>query len=128
MAWAFNISAMAEGETQVEAFGQVQFSGSYATGGDGAGAFVTTPGANTAGWPDFKPGASVLHAARAPIRANFQVDGGYIGVVVPVAGSAIPKLKLINPATNSELAAGAYPAAITAAVYHSLELDYRKNL
>lgn len=128
MAWTFNISALPSDHQQVEAFGQVQFSGSYSTGGDGGGTFVTTPGANTAGWPDFKPGESGLHAARAPIRGNLQVDGGYIGVVVPVPGSFIPKLKLINPATGAELASGAYPAAITSAVYHSLELDYRKNL
>ncbi|HXE30745.1 MAG TPA: hypothetical protein VN515_02965 [Terriglobales bacterium] len=128
MAWTFNISALPSGKTQIEAFGQVQFSGNYTTGGDGSGTFVTTAGANTAGWPDFKPGDSVLHAGRPPVRGSFQVDGGYIGVIVPVAGSAIPKLKLINPATGSELAAGAYPGAITGAVYHSLELDYRINL
>lgn len=129
MAWTFNMSALiGDGKNQVEAFGQVQFSGSYSTGGDGSGTIVATPGANTAGWPDFHRASSVLHASRAPIRGNFQVDGGYIGVIVPVANSAIPKLKLINPATGAELAAGAYPAAITGAVYHSLELDYRVNL
>lgn len=129
MPWTFNISALAgDGKNQVEAFGQVQFSGSYTTGGDGSGTFIATPGANTAGWPDWHPNESALHASRAPIRGNFQVDGGYIGVIVPVAGSPTPKLKLINPSNNSELAAGAYPAAITGAVYHSLELDYRLNL
>ncbi|HXR97000.1 MAG TPA: hypothetical protein VN709_04070 [Terriglobales bacterium] len=128
MAWTFNISALPVDRSQTEAFGQVQFSGNYTTGGDAAGTFVTAAGTNTAGWPDYKRGASQLHASRPPVRGNFQVDGGYIGVIVPVANSAVPKLKLINPATGAELAAGAYPAAITSAVYHTLELDYRVNL
>ena len=128
MAWTFNISALPSEKPQVAAFGQVQFSGNYTTGGDGAGSFVTTAGANTAGWPDFKNASAILPASRTPIRGHLQIDGGYVGVIVPVAGTSMPKLKLIDATTGSELAAGAYPASLTAAVYHSLELDYRVNL
>ena len=127
MAWTFNISALASERTQMRAFGQVQFSGSYTTGGDGGGTFVTTPGANTAGWPEFK-NAGALTASLPPVQGQFQMDGGYVGVVVPAANTTVPKLKIINPATGTELAAGAYPAAITGAVYHSLDLGYRINL
>ncbi len=127
MAWTFNISALPADKTQVEAFGQLQFSGNYTTGGDAAGTFNPAAGANTAGWPDFKL-ASALPASLPPIRGTVQMDGGYVAVIVPVAGSTVPKLKVINPATGNELAAGAYPAAITGAVYHTLELGYRTNL
>lgn len=127
MAWTFNISALASERTVLRAFGQVQFSGSYTTGGDGSGSFVTSPGANTAGWPDYKNAAG-LPASLPPVQGQFQMDGGYVGVIVPAAGSTVPKLKVINPATGSELAAGAYPVAITGAVYHSLDLSYRTNL
>ena len=127
MAWTFNISALPPGRTQIEAFGQVQFSGSYTTGGDGSGTFNPAPGSNTAGWPDFKM-ASGVPASEAPIRGQVQLDGGYLAVIVPVAGSYIPKIKVINPATGAELAAGAYPAALTGAVYSTMELDYRLNL
>lgn len=127
MAWTFNISALASERTQLRAFGQVQFSGSYTTGGDGSGTFVTTPGANTAGWPDFNTGGG-LPASLPPVDGTFLMDGGYVGVIVPAANTTVPKLKIINPATGSELAAGAYPAAITGAVYHTLNLGYRINL
>lgn len=127
MAWTFNISALASERTHVRAFGQVQFSGNYTTGGDGSGTFVTTPGANTAGWPEANNSAG-LPASLPPILGHLQMDGGYVGVIVPAANTTVPKLKVINPATGAELAAGAYPAAITGAVYHTLDLGFRTNL
>ncbi|HZT73630.1 MAG TPA: hypothetical protein VE996_08285 [Terriglobales bacterium] len=127
MPWTFNLSSLTEGERDLAVFGQLSFSGSYATGGD-SGSFVI--GGNTIGWPDWRPGASALHAALPPIAAQVALDGGYTATVAPAAsGSASFKIKIVDPATHSELAAAAYPAALTGAgALHTLALRYRKNL
>lgn len=128
MAWTWNINSINRENTKVEAFGQVVFSGNYTTGGDAAGTFNTANGANTAGWPDSKPAGSVLHAAQAPVGGRLSSDSGYLPVVVPVAGSPVPKIKLVNAATGTELAAGAYPAALTGSVYTTMDLRFPTNL
>jgi hypothetical protein len=128
MAWTMNINSILPGEDEIVIAGQLVFSSSYSTGGDGSGTFVTTNGANTAGWPDVKPFESVVHATRTPHNGNVQFDGGWIAVIVPVASNPIPKIKIINPSTQAELSAGAYPASITGATYHFMQLNYRKNL
>ncbi len=124
MAWSYNISSLIPSGNTINVFGQLQFSGSYTTGGDAAGAFNI--GGNTAGLPQFTL-TSGVHAALPPTEYNVQLDGGYLGVVIPGAGAAL-KIKVINPATGAELAAGAYPAALTSAVYHTMQLAYLKNL
>ncbi len=128
MAWTWNISSLNRENTQVKAFGQVIFTGNYTAGGDAAGTFNTANGANTAGWPDFKPAGSVLHAELTPVGGQVSGDTSYVGVVVPVAASPVPKIKLVDAATGAEVAAGAYPAAVTASVYTTMELRFRTNL
>ncbi len=125
MAWTYCINSITHSDTTSEVSGQLQFSGNYSTGGDAAGGFQI--GGNTAGLPQFFQTAA-LHAGQPPLAATLQLDGGYLGVFVPGAGPSNFKLKVINPATNAELAAGAYPAALTAALYHTLRLSYLKNI
>jgi hypothetical protein len=139
MAWTWNISAVVAGEQEIEVFGQVLFSGNYTTGGDNGGTLVTTNGANTAGWPDVKFFESVLHATRPAHLGNIQIEmgagasNGVNAVIVPVAASSIPKIKLFRADTGAELGNNAaYSAAtsgnISASVYSSMQLNYRKNL
>lgn len=129
MPWTYNISNMVEDEKDLFVFGQLTFSGSYATGGD-SGSFVI--GGNALGLPDWRPSASALHASLPPTFAALSLDGGYTGVMVPAsAGSEAFKLKLSDPSSHTELAAAAYPNALapsSGVAYHTLALRYRKNL
>lgn len=125
MAWSYLINSLTHSDTTLEVSGQLQFSGSYVAGGDPSGGFQF--GGNTAGLPQFFQ-TSALHSAQPPLAATVQLDGGYLGIFVPGVGPSSFKLKVINPATNAELAAGAYPAALTAALYHTLRLSYLKNI
>ena|SRR5690348_16514491 len=127
MPWTFNVSALTEGEQDLAVFGQLRFSGNYASGGDTGSVVI---GGNTLGWPDWRPAASALHAALPPIAATIQLDGGYTAALVPAgSGSSGFKLKIVDPATHSELAAAGYPAALTSGTpYHVMALTYRKNL
>ncbi len=125
MPWTYAINSITHSDTTQEIFGQLQFSGNYTAGGDAAGAIKL--GGNTAGLPQFLP-VSALHAGAPPLANTVQLDGGYLGVLVPGSGPENFKLKVINPATNAELVAGAYPASLTAALYSTLRLTYLKNL
>ncbi len=125
MAWNFCINAITRSDTTLEVAGQLQLSGNYAAGGDGVGSFQI--GGNTSGFPQFFQ-TSALHAGSPPLAATVQLDGGYLGVFVPGSGPANFKIKILNPATNAELPAGAYPAALSAALYHSLRLSYLQSL
>jgi hypothetical protein len=125
MAWTLYLSSIVRSDTTTEAFGQLQFSGNYTTGGDAAG--TVQVGGNTAGLPQYTQ-TSKLHASLPAIMYNLQIDGGYMGVIVPGTGATNFKIKLINPSTGAELASGAYPAALTSAIYHTLGLNYLSNL
>lgn len=125
MAWTYLISSITPNESTTEVFGQLQFSGSYTTGGDASGAFQI--GGATAGYPQFRQ-TSALHAGQAPLSYNMQLDAGYRGVLVPGSGPSNFKLKLFDLATGAELAAAAYPAGLTGATQHTLGLKYVKNV
>lgn len=124
MAWTLTLSSILPSDSAIAVFGQLAFSGNYTAGGD-TGTLQT--GANTAGLYSHMATSS-LHADRPPVSFNVQLDGGYIGVLIPGNGPSNFKLKVLNPASGSELAAGAYPAALTGAVQHTLGLVYLRNL
>lgn len=125
MAWTYHISSITSNDSTVEVFGQLQFSGSYTTGGDASGSFQI--GGATAGFPQFLQ-TSALHAGQAPVRYSMQLDGGYRGVLAPGSGPSNFKLKLFDAATGAELSAAAYPAGVTSATLHALSLSYVKNV
>lgn len=125
MAWTLKVSAINQGDPLLEVFGQLVFSGNYTTGGDNGGTFDASGDAG-AGWTNFL-NESAVHAGRPPVKGNLQFDAGYWAVLVPVAGQPLPKIKIYS-GNGVELAAGAYPAAITGAAQHTMELDYKKNL
>src|ERR1700693_3748639 len=126
MAVAFRVTSIIESDRFVSLFGQVLFTGSYATGGDTVTYDFVTP--NTASLPVFLDGQTGLHASRPPMKYNIQIESGYTAVVVPGTTSNNFKFKVWDPATKAEIGSGAYPAAITAAVFNFLEVDYKKNI
>lgn len=125
MAWTYRISSITSNDATTEVFGQLQFSGSYTTGGDASGTFQS--GGSTAGFPQFMQ-TSAVHAGQAPLRYSMQLDGGYRGVLAPGSGPSNFKLKLFDAATGAELSPAAYPAGVTSATLHTLSLSYAKNL
>lgn len=126
MPWVFNVTKIERRERTIEAFGSLVFSGSYTAGGDATGSMVL--GGGVGGWPQSAPDQSELHADRPPLSGTVMPDEGYAGVIVPAASGALPaKLKLYS-AAGTELAAGAYPAAISGATQHTMSLVYRKLL
>lgn len=139
MAWTYIITAIEDGGEYLKTFGQILFTGTYATGGDVSGTFAFDLGTagvngtthNTAGMPVWQFGQSALHATQPPFVWDLNVESGYIAVLVPAAAATATAtnfgIKWLDPATKGEIAAGAYPAAITGAVYNTLELRYKKN-
>jgi len=125
MAWTYRISAITSHDSTTEVFGQLQFSGSYSTGGDASGAFQI--GGATSGFSQLMQ-TSALHAGQAPVAYSMQLDDGYRGVLVPGSGPSNFKLKLFDAATGAELSAAAYPAGVSSAAQHTLKLAYAKNL
>jgi hypothetical protein len=126
MAVAFRVTSIIESDRFVSLFGQVLFTGNYTTGGDTVTFdFVT---ANTANLPVFLDGQTALHASRPPMKYNIQIESGFTAVVVPGTSATGFKFKVWDPSTKAEIAAGAYNAAITAAVFNFLEVDYKKNI
>lgn len=125
MAWTWNITKIVRREQELDVFGSLTFSGNYATGGDAGGAEVV--GSGVAGWPQWNPQESVVHATLPPTEGNLQLDGGYTGSIIPGSGVLPAKIKIYSAAAT-ELVAGAYPAAITGGTQHTLRLTYRKNL
>lgn len=125
MAWTWNVTKIVRREQEIDVFGSLSFTGSYVSGGDAGGSLLI--GNGTAGWPQWTPQESGLHATLPPTEGNLQLDGGYTGSIVP--GSAVlPARVKIYTAAAAELTAGAYPAAVTGATQHTLRLTYRKNL
>ena len=125
MAWTYLISEIRSGDTATNTFGQLQFSGSYVTGGDSG---TLQNGGNSIGLPQFLE-TSQLHASRPPVEYNIQLDAGWLAVVIPGTRASDFKIKIVNPTTQAELPAGPYPAALAAANgNHTMALAYRKNL
>src|SRR5690348_18103363 len=99
MALAISITDVDAGENNLYVFGTVAASGNYASGGDTL---------------DFTTVASQIGASQAP--AKVWVGGttgdsyGFVRAAAPTPANG--KVK-INTASNTELAAGAYPSRIT---------------
>ncbi len=126
MSWTLTVSALTRGEQTLEAFGSLSFSGAYTTGGDAPGALAY--GANSAGFPQLRM-ESVVHAGQMPISGRVDLGSGYQGQFVPAAGTGIlPAIKIFVAATGAELAAGAYPAALTGGTSAQASLNYAKNV
>lgn len=117
-------------------FGQVLFTGNYPAGGDvptvvldqGTNG-VSGTSRNTAGLPVFLSGQTGVHATRPPYKFNIQMEAGLYTSAIIVGTSALNfKIKQIVVSTGAELAAGAYPATLTGAVYNFIELKLKKNI
>lgn len=137
MAISLRITSIVEEDRYVSVFGQLIFTGNYVAGGDSlanaAGAVapeILPPSgpANTASMPVFLNGQTAAHVTRQPFVWNVAIESGYNPVLVPGAGSFNFKIKLFDPSTKAELAAGAYPASVIAAVFNTIELRYKKNI
>ena|ERR1700688_401695 len=136
MAWKLNVSRLDDEGEFLSLFGQLVFSGVYATGGDGVGSFDFT-GVNTALLPVFLSGQTALHATRAAFEYSINFEAGFTGVIAGnLASPGTPggmKIKIWNTTTGAELAAGAYPAGggtgnIIGNPYHSAMFKFKKNL
>jgi len=137
MAISYRITSIVEEDRYVSVFGQLVFTGNYPTGGDSlsnaAGAVapeVLPPSgpSNTASMPVFLNGQTAVHVSRQPFVWNVAIESGYSPVLIPGSGSFNFKIKLWDPATKAELAAGAYPASVTGGVYNTLEVRFKKNI
>lgn len=136
MSWTFIVTKIDDEGEFMSVFGQLIFANNYAAGGDGAGTTVLDKGtagvlgqtANSASMPVFLTGQTALHASRPPYEWNVAVESGYNPVLVPGNGPLNFKLKFWDPATKAELAAGAYPASLTGAVYNTLLLRFKKAI
>jgi hypothetical protein len=136
MAWKLNVSRLDDEGEFLSLFGQLVFSGVYATGGDGVGSFDFT-GVNTALLPVFLSGQTQLHATRSAFEYSINFEAGFTGVIAgnlntPGTPTGM-KLKIWNTTTGAELAAGAYPAGggtgnIIGNPYHSAMFKFKKNL
>jgi hypothetical protein len=114
MALAITINDTDGGAQNLYVFGTLTASGNYATGGDTL---------------DFTTVASQLGASQAPIQLWV---GGSTGDAYSFIRAATPtlangKLK-VNTASNTELAAGAYPARITGDTNLVFEAVFQKLL
>lgn len=125
MPYTLTISSITRGETTMDVFGSLGFSGSYTSGGD--------PDATFAYGPNAKPfsqflAESVLHAGQPPLSGRVDLGHGYEGKWLPVAGDVMPEIQIYVASTGAELAAGAYPAALTGATDLQGELRYLKGV
>ena len=114
MALAINITSIDSGENNLYIFGLLTASGNYASGGDTL---------------DFTTVANQIGASQAPLQV--WVGGstgdsyGFIRAASPTLANG--KIK-INTASNTELAAGAYPARITGDANIQIEAVFSKLL
>ncbi len=107
-------------------FGSIAFSGDYTAGGDNGG-FPFAYGENSQPFSRLLMD-SVLHAGQAPLSGRVDLGHGYEGKWAPLAGDVVPGIQIYVAATGAELAAGAYPAALTGATDCQGELRYAKNI
>lgn len=112
MALAINITNIDSGDNDLYIFGTLSASGSYASGGDTL---------------DFTTVANQIGASQAPVQV--WVGGttgdnyGFVRAAAPTLANG--KIK-INTASNTELAAGAYPARITGDTNLQIEAVFSK--
>lgn len=139
MAITFIVTKIDDEGQFLNVFGQLLFSNnptSYTTGGDGAITVVLDKGsagvlgstANSAGMSVFLSGQTGIRATRPPFEWNIQMESGFNPVLVPGTGPLNFKIKLFDPSTKAEIGAGAYNAAITAAVFNTLLLKLKKAI
>ena len=137
MAISLRVTSIVEEDRYLSVFGQLIFTGNYAAGGDILNNAANTqnpeilpPGGpgNTASMPVFLNGQTGVHVSRQPFVWNVAIESGYNPVLVPGNGPFNFKVKLFDPSTKAELAAGAYPASVIAAVFNTIELRYKKNI
>lgn len=136
MAWTWIITKLDDEGEFLKAFGQILFSGNYVQGGDAVGTIVLDKGTagvsgvstNSAGIPVFLSGQTSIHATRSPFSWNIQVESGYNPVFIPGSTALNFKIKFWDPSTKAELGAGAYPAALTGAVFNTLEVAFKRNI
>lgn len=125
MSWTLRVTKVDDEGEFLTVFGQLVLAGAYATGGDSTGAFdFSTP--NTASLPVFQSGQTGLHASRGPFEYNVQIDAGFQAVVIPGTTPVNTKIKFRDTTTGSELAAGAYPAGLTSALFNSVTFRFKK--
>jgi hypothetical protein len=112
MALAINITSIDSGEDNLYIFGLLTASGSYATGGDTL---------------DFTTVASQIGASQAPVQVwvggSTGDNYGFVRAGSPTLANG--KIK-INTASNTELAAGAYPGRITGDANLQIEAVFSK--
>jgi len=112
MALAINITNLDTGKDDVYIFGTLSASGSYSSGGDTL---------------DFTTVANQIGASQAPVQvwvAGTTGDNyGFVRAALPTLANG--KIK-INTASNTELAAGAYPARITGDTNIQIEAVFSK--
>lgn len=126
MSQTLRVTNIVETDRFVAIFGQLLFTGAYVAGGESPTFDFAT--ANSASMPVFLNGQTGLHATRPPIKWNVQIESGYAAVLVPGTSSQNFKIKIWDPSTKAEIAAGAYPASMLAAVFNTLEVQYKKNI
>lgn len=127
MSQTIRVTSVVETDRFVAVFGQLLFAGNYVVGGEIPVFDFAT--ANSAGMPVFLNGQTGLHATRPPMKWNIQIEGGYNAVLVPGTGAANFKIKIWDPgAAKAEIGAGAYPASLTAGVFNTIEVQYKKNI
>ena len=112
MAFAINIMDVDSGENDLYVFGTLTASGSYASGGDTL---------------DFTTVANQIGASQAPLQVwvggSTGDNYGFVRAASPTLANG--KLK-INTASNTELAAGAYPGRITGDANIQIEAVFNK--
>jgi len=136
MAVQFIVTKLDDEGEFLNVFGQLLFTGNYMAGGevptvalDIGSAGVVGTNKNTASLPVFLTGQTAIHATRPPHEINIQSEAGtHIPVLIPGTSALNFKIKQIVVSTGAELAAGAYPAAITGAIFNYLMLKFKKNI
>ena len=112
MALAINITSINSGEGSLYVFGTLTASGSYASGGDTL---------------DFTTVASQIGASQAPVQVwvggSTGDNYGFVRAASPTLANG--KIK-VNTASNTELAAGAYPVRISGDANIQIEAVFSK--
>ena len=114
MALAINITNIDTGKSDFYIFGTLAVSGSYASGGDTL---------------DFTTVANQIGASQAPLQVWVSGTTGDNYAFVRAASPTLANGKIkINTASNTELAAGAYPARFTGDTNIQIEAVFSKLL
>ncbi len=123
--------SVVDGGNTIDVFGQVTFdNGDYATGGVAAvWDYTTAPDTSLALGKLLRTQA--IHATQPPITSVVHCgDAQHSLSVIPVTGSALPKVGGAVVATGAEFTnAAALPAGVQAPLFpHTIWLRYKKNL